>query len=401
MLGQSRRASAPACLGGPPRGVCGPRRPTERPAEARPPAAAGVHSAHGHPSRCNPERRERRGAYGPVGAHPGSTSTGASTSAGCSRKTTGQRDRARRGPSAAVRPRPVRAPGPTGSSSSRCSRAITVWWRSTSRGSGTRRCPQERSRSRAMRGCWMSCSDARRRRRGGGRELDGRFIAAELSIAFPRGSSVWCSSPRPDFDPRDPEGDRVLPALAPRWSEGSGDVCGWVAARSDTVARHARLCDAAIAWRWRTRPACRDRWCPSRSAAPGSRASWRRWARRSTTTSRALARDRVPHADRLGRGGPPDQRGDAEVFQRLIPGSRKVIFDDTGHMAMLERPAAFNVLLRDFLPSSARRAGALPLVAPSEAPPTSLAYFRIATSTCSSARAPGTWPARRRLSARR
>ncbi|HUH81441.1 MAG TPA: alpha/beta hydrolase [Solirubrobacteraceae bacterium] len=40
---------------------------------------------------------------------------------------------------------------------------------------------------------------------------------------------------------------------------------------------------------------------------------------------------------------------DADVFASLIPDSRKVIFEDTGHMAMLERPAAFNALLRDFL----------------------------------------------------
>ena len=40
---------------------------------------------------------------------------------------------------------------------------------------------------------------------------------------------------------------------------------------------------------------------------------------------------------------------DADVFAELIPDSRKVIFEDTGHMAMLERPAAFNALLRDFL----------------------------------------------------
>jgi len=41
--------------------------------------------------------------------------------------------------------------------------------------------------------------------------------------------------------------------------------------------------------------------------------------------------------------------GDADVFAELIPDSRKVIFEDTGHMAMLERPAAFNALVRDFL----------------------------------------------------
>ncbi|HLH14660.1 MAG TPA: alpha/beta hydrolase, partial [Solirubrobacteraceae bacterium] len=40
---------------------------------------------------------------------------------------------------------------------------------------------------------------------------------------------------------------------------------------------------------------------------------------------------------------------DADRFAELIPDSRKVIFEDTGHMAMLERPAAFNELLAEFL----------------------------------------------------
>jgi pimeloyl-ACP methyl ester carboxylesterase len=40
---------------------------------------------------------------------------------------------------------------------------------------------------------------------------------------------------------------------------------------------------------------------------------------------------------------------DADVFEELIPDARKVVFDDTGHVAMLERPARFNRLLLDFL----------------------------------------------------
>jgi pimeloyl-ACP methyl ester carboxylesterase len=40
---------------------------------------------------------------------------------------------------------------------------------------------------------------------------------------------------------------------------------------------------------------------------------------------------------------------DAGVFAEEIPNSREVIFNDTGHMAMLERPARFNSLLREFL----------------------------------------------------
>jgi pimeloyl-ACP methyl ester carboxylesterase len=40
---------------------------------------------------------------------------------------------------------------------------------------------------------------------------------------------------------------------------------------------------------------------------------------------------------------------DADIYERLIPNARKVIFKDTGHMAMIERPLAFNALLEEFL----------------------------------------------------
>jgi pimeloyl-ACP methyl ester carboxylesterase len=40
---------------------------------------------------------------------------------------------------------------------------------------------------------------------------------------------------------------------------------------------------------------------------------------------------------------------DAYEYQRLIPGARTVIFEDTGHVPMLERPARFNRVLEEFL----------------------------------------------------
>jgi pimeloyl-ACP methyl ester carboxylesterase len=39
---------------------------------------------------------------------------------------------------------------------------------------------------------------------------------------------------------------------------------------------------------------------------------------------------------------------DAQRFADLIPGSRKVLYPDTGHMSMLERPEEFNALLAGF-----------------------------------------------------
>jgi pimeloyl-ACP methyl ester carboxylesterase len=41
----------------------------------------------------------------------------------------------------------------------------------------------------------------------------------------------------------------------------------------------------------------------------------------------------------------------ADEYERLIPNARKVIFEDTGHVPMLERPARFNQLLEEFLGS--------------------------------------------------
>jgi len=40
---------------------------------------------------------------------------------------------------------------------------------------------------------------------------------------------------------------------------------------------------------------------------------------------------------------------DADTYVDLIPGARKLIFEDTGHVAMVERPVAFNDALQDFL----------------------------------------------------
>jgi 4,5:9,10-diseco-3-hydroxy-5,9,17-trioxoandrosta-1(10),2-diene-4-oate hydrolase len=45
---------------------------------------------------------------------------------------------------------------------------------------------------------------------------------------------------------------------------------------------------------------------------------------------------------------------DSEEFERLIPHARRVVFDSTGHVPQLERPAAFNAALRDFLAEEAR-----------------------------------------------
>ncbi|MGH2979719.1 MAG: alpha/beta fold hydrolase [Solirubrobacterales bacterium] len=64
--------------------------------------------------------------------------------------------------------------------------------------------------------------------------------------------------------------------------------------------------------------------------------------------------DRVPKIERptlvvWGRNDRIVPVGGAYRYERLIPGSRRVIFEDTGHVPMIERPALFNQLLEEFL----------------------------------------------------
>jgi pimeloyl-ACP methyl ester carboxylesterase len=40
---------------------------------------------------------------------------------------------------------------------------------------------------------------------------------------------------------------------------------------------------------------------------------------------------------------------DAAVFEELIPDARAVIYEDTGHITMMERPARFNADVQAFL----------------------------------------------------
>jgi pimeloyl-ACP methyl ester carboxylesterase len=52
---------------------------------------------------------------------------------------------------------------------------------------------------------------------------------------------------------------------------------------------------------------------------------------------------------------------DAQEFERLIPDSRKVVLKDTGHVAMAERPSAFNDLMMEFLAERGSAAAGAPV----------------------------------------
>jgi 4,5:9,10-diseco-3-hydroxy-5,9,17-trioxoandrosta-1(10),2-diene-4-oate hydrolase len=61
---------------------------------------------------------------------------------------------------------------------------------------------------------------------------------------------------------------------------------------------------------------------------------------------------------------------DADEFERLIPDARKVVWPDTGHVAMLERPEAFNRLLAAFLAEKpGERVGPQDAAGAEDAPP--------------------------------
>ena len=51
---------------------------------------------------------------------------------------------------------------------------------------------------------------------------------------------------------------------------------------------------------------------------------------------------------------------DASVFEELIPDSRKIIYKDTGHVSMMERPARFNQDVRAFLQKEHGEQGSAP-----------------------------------------
>jgi pimeloyl-ACP methyl ester carboxylesterase len=178
----------------------------------------------------------------------------------------------------------------------------------------------------------------------------GGFIAAELAIAVPqRVDRLVLISAAGISTYHDPRTERAVPTLR-RLERILAGSSAWLAAQSDAVARRPRLREATLNVVVRH---------PSRLPAPLAAEQLRGAGKPGFLQGlQALLdydlRHRLPQiacptlivwgdGDRL-----IDVR-DADLFAELIPGSRKVVFEDTGHMPQLERPAAFNALLREFL----------------------------------------------------
>ena len=178
----------------------------------------------------------------------------------------------------------------------------------------------------------------------------GGFIAAELAIAFPqRVERLVLTSAAGISTTGNHATTRVLPSLR-RLETVLAGTGAWIASKSDTVARRARLREALL--NVVTRHPSR---LPAALAAEQLRGAGKPGFLQALQSILEYdIRERLPEiaCPTLIVWGDADRLitvKDADVFEELIPDSRKVIFEDTGHMAMLERPAAFNALLKDFL----------------------------------------------------
>jgi 4,5:9,10-diseco-3-hydroxy-5,9,17-trioxoandrosta-1(10),2-diene-4-oate hydrolase len=178
----------------------------------------------------------------------------------------------------------------------------------------------------------------------------GGFVSAELAINFPqRVERLVLVSPAGLSTYGDPRGLRALGRLR-RMERIIATYAGWIAAHSDTVARRRGLRNATLGL-----VAAH----PGRLPAPLA-AEQVRGAGKPGFIQGLAANLEYDFSHRLGEIACPTlivwgdrdrviTVRDAERFAELIPGSRKVLFEDTGHVAMLERPAEFNALLAEFL----------------------------------------------------
>lgn len=178
----------------------------------------------------------------------------------------------------------------------------------------------------------------------------GGFIAAELAIAYPqRVERMVLVSAAGIGTYQHPDVMRAIPWLT-RAERIVAAYTAWLASKSDMVVRRRGLRNATLGLVVRH---------PSRLPGPLA-AEQLRGAGKPGFMQALETIMHYPIEERLTEIACPTlivwgdedrviSLRDADVFERLIPNSRKVVFGDTGHMAMLERPAAFNELLERFM----------------------------------------------------
>src|SRR5947209_6316803 len=178
----------------------------------------------------------------------------------------------------------------------------------------------------------------------------GGFIGAELAIAFPqRVERLVLVSAAGLSTYNEPRATRATPALR-RTERILAATTAWMASYSDAVTRRPRLRQAAL-----NVIAAHPKQLPGPLAAEQVRGAGKPGFMGALGAVLEYdVRERLPEiaCPTLIVWGDRDMLisvRDADVFAELIPNSRKVVYADTGHVAMLERPAAFNALLHKFL----------------------------------------------------
>lgn len=144
---------------------------------------------------------------------------------------------------------------------------------------------------------------------------------------------------------------RRLPAIRAAYP-AVGALAAWVGSNADQVVRRPRLRAAALSL-----VAARPREIAAEFAAeqirgvgkPGFMPALEALIAHSQTLRERLPDIGCPTLVVWGDRDPVVPVRDAEVFATQIPGARKVIWSQTGHVAMFERAAEFNALMQGFL----------------------------------------------------
>jgi pimeloyl-ACP methyl ester carboxylesterase len=177
----------------------------------------------------------------------------------------------------------------------------------------------------------------------------GGFVSAELAIAFPQRVERLVLVSAAGIASENQREAKAIPLMR-RIEFILSAYTAWIASKSDSVARRPRLRQATL-WSVARHP----RRLPAPLAAEQLRGSGK-----PGFLDAFHALSSYPIRDRLDKiscptlivWGDSDKlvpTRDADVFEELISNSRKVIYEDTGHVSMLERPARFNADLRAFL----------------------------------------------------
>jgi pimeloyl-ACP methyl ester carboxylesterase len=177
----------------------------------------------------------------------------------------------------------------------------------------------------------------------------GGFISAELAIAYPARVERMVLVSAAGLTVEHQRHDRTLAVLR-TLDRRLAAYAGWLGTRSETLARRPRARQMIFGL-----VAHRPDLLPGPLVAEQIRGSGKAGfvPALDALTSYPI-RDRLPEiaCPTLIVWGTNDWLvpvRDADEFARLIPNARKVVWPQTGHMAMLERPAAFNRLLAAFL----------------------------------------------------